>query len=219
MRILAFDTATAACSVVVRAAGATLARRSERLGRGHAERLLPMIEEAMAEAGLDYAALDGLAVTVGPGTFTGVRIGLATARGFALATGLPLVGVTTLEAMAAAHGGAAPVAAVLGAGRDRVYLQVFGADGGPVGPPEAVTMADAAALLPRGARVVGDVAERLAALVDDAVAVAALPDAETVAAIAVGRLAAGAPQGGPPVPLYVRSPDAKPMRRPAWSRP
>jgi len=179
---------------------------------------MPMVQEAMAEAGLGYDALDGLAVTVGPGTFTGVRIGLAAARGIALAMGLRLVGVTTLEALAVAQGGSDPVAAVLGAGRDRVYLQVFGAGAAPGGRPEAVTMTEAAARVPRGACIVGDVAERLAALIEGAVAIDALPDAAVVAAIAAGRLAAGV-AGGPPLPLYVRPPDAKPMGRPAWTRP
>jgi len=100
VRILAFDTALGACSAAVWADGLVLARAFEPRSRGHAEALLPMIEAVLAEAGLRLDALDRLAVTVGPGSFAGTRVGLAAARGLALATGLPLVGVTTLEAVA-----------------------------------------------------------------------------------------------------------------------
>ena len=127
MIVLAFDTAQGALSAAVRDGEGELAAIFEERTRGHAEALMPMLETVLAEAALGFAGLDALAVTVGPGTFTGLRVGLAAARGLALARGLPLVGVTTLEAVAA------PVSAVAGeavvaafdARRDEIYLQVF----------------------------------------------------------------------------------------------
>ena len=100
MKMLALETTGSACSVALWRDGGVVARRFEAMTRGHAERLVPMIGEVLAEAGVTAEAVDRLAVTVGPGAFTGLRVGLATARGLALATGRPLVGVTTFEAIA-----------------------------------------------------------------------------------------------------------------------
>ena len=99
MRLLALDTATAACSVALWRDGAVLARRFEAMLRGQSEALMPMVGAVLAEAGCGFKDLDAIAVTVGPGAFTGLRIGLAAARGMALAAELPLIGVTTLEAV------------------------------------------------------------------------------------------------------------------------
>ena len=103
MRLLALDTATSACSAALWQDGTVLARHLQPMARGQSEALLPMVAAVMAEAGLAFADLDLLAVTVGPGTFTGIRIGLAAARGLALATGLPLAGIATTEAVAGGH--------------------------------------------------------------------------------------------------------------------
>src|SRR5882724_7006196 len=103
MKLLAVDTALGACSVAVLDGDTVLAHRFEEMARGHAEALAPMVEEAMA--GMDFAALDRLAVTTGPGTFTGQRVGLAFMRGLRIALHKPLIGVTTLEAIAAATSG------------------------------------------------------------------------------------------------------------------
>ncbi|MFQ5958046.1 MAG: tRNA (adenosine(37)-N6)-threonylcarbamoyltransferase complex dimerization subunit type 1 TsaB [Alphaproteobacteria bacterium] len=226
MNVLALDTATAACSVALWGSGALRARRFAAMTRGHAEALMPMVEETMAEAGLAYADLDAVAATVGPGTFTGLRVGLAAARGLALAAGLPVLGVTTLEALA--HGlapGACAgrsVVAALDARRGEVYVQQFDAARVPLGPPQTAVPAAAAAALPAGPVVlVGDSAALVvAALADvrDDVAVAQaprLPDAATVAGIAARRFAAAdaAPPERPPSPLYLRPPGAKvPLR-------
>src|SRR5271169_5212167 len=102
MKTLAVDTALGACSVAITSDGATLAHHWVPMPRGHAEALAPMVEQAMAESGLAFADLDRLAVTTGPGTFTGQRVGLAFMRGLRLALDRPLVGITTLAAMAAA---------------------------------------------------------------------------------------------------------------------
>src|SRR5258708_35827499 len=102
MKILAVDTALGACSVALLDGNNVLAHIFEAMDRGHAERLAPMVEETMEKAGADFSALDRLGVTIGPGTFTGQRVGLAFMRGLRLALRLPLTGVTTLEAMATA---------------------------------------------------------------------------------------------------------------------
>ena len=101
MKILAVDTALGACSVALLDDGKILAHIFEPMERGHAERLAPMVDEAMKKTGMDFSSLDRLAVTTGPGTFTGQRVGLAFMRGLRLALHRPLTGVTTLETMAA----------------------------------------------------------------------------------------------------------------------
>ena len=102
MIVLALDTAGETCAVALAKTGnglSVLARRADAIGRGHAERLMPMIGEALAEAGLAYADLERIAVTTGPGSFTGTRIGVAVARGLALALGIRAVGVSVLDAL------------------------------------------------------------------------------------------------------------------------
>ncbi|PHQ70660.1 MAG: tRNA (adenosine(37)-N6)-threonylcarbamoyltransferase complex dimerization subunit type 1 TsaB, partial [Sneathiella sp.] len=101
MKILALDTALNACSVAIMDADDICAHLHEKRRRGHAETLMPMVQSLMKKAELCYHDLDLIAVTVGPGTFTGLRIGLATARGIALAADKPIVGITSLEALAA----------------------------------------------------------------------------------------------------------------------
>lgn len=172
MRLLAFDTAAAACSAALWSddgGGGILASRRRLMERGQSESLISMIGEVMAEAGADFHDLDRLAVTVGPGAFTGVRIGLAAAKGLALAGETPLVGVTTLEAIAYAalrKGGAnadapsgttpptrpARILVTLAAGRRDLYCQLFAADSSPLGlsplaPPGAMLPAEAPAFL------------------------------------------------------------------------
>ena len=100
MKILALDSATGACSVALWHDGAIVARRFAVMDRGQSEILIPMVREVLAEAGADFSSIDVFGVTVGPGAFTGLRIGLAAARGMALASGRPLVGVSTFEAVA-----------------------------------------------------------------------------------------------------------------------
>lgn len=98
--ILSIDTCEGTCSAALLAGGRVLARRMERIGRGHAERLLPMIAELMAEAGTDYDSLSRIVVCTGPGTFTGLRIGLSVARGLAVATDIPCIGLMSLPVLA-----------------------------------------------------------------------------------------------------------------------
>lgn len=141
MRILAFDTALRACSaavLIVKGAERKLARAYEARERGHAEVLMPMIEQVMREAGSAYQDLDRIAVTIGPGTFTGTRIGIATARGLGLALAIPVIGETSLAVMA--HGIQArsgsedqPLAIAVDARRGQIYFQHFDAGSGTSG--------------------------------------------------------------------------------------
>lgn len=223
MRILALDTALGACSVALLEDGKLRARRYQERTRGHAEALMGLIGEVEDEAGLRSLDCDRLGVTVGPGTFTGLRVGLAAARGLALATGLPLVGITTLQAIAAnAKSEEGKVLAILDAKRGEVYSQLFatGSDLAPLTNPEVLTLEVAderarmamteeqvtfigtgAALI---AQRVGGEAEALISEASDQ------PDAAEVA-----RLASliDDPALAPPEPLYLRAPDAKRQSR------
>jgi tRNA threonylcarbamoyladenosine biosynthesis protein TsaB len=133
MRVLAIDTALEACAAGVfdTEGRRHLASESRAMGRGHAEALMPMLARVMDAAGLDFSDLDRIAVTVGPGSFTGLRVGIAAARGIALAAGKPVVGVSTLAAHAAPHripGETRTVVAAIDAHHGRLYFQVFSAD-------------------------------------------------------------------------------------------
>src|SRR5690349_19405925 len=134
MRVLAIDTALEACSVAVLDTERADLRAHESLPmqRGHAEALMPLVARVLDRAQLDFSAIDRVAVTTGPGSFTGLRVGIAAARGIALAAGKPAVGLTTLASYAApliAENDAVPVVVAIDARHGHVYLQVFGAGG------------------------------------------------------------------------------------------
>lgn len=143
MKVLAIDTTTAACSAAVYADGDVSGYRSDIIGRGHAELLMPMIKTVMGEAGTGFDTLDGFAVTRGPGSFTGVRVGLATARGLALAAARPLFGMTTLTALAASvpprEVGEQIIVAAIDARRDQVYVEPFTSQGRSLLPAVALS--------------------------------------------------------------------------------
>ncbi len=213
MIILAFDTALAACSVALYdvTGDRMLAARHEPMTRGHAEALPGMIEAVMTEGGLTMAALDRIAVTRGPGTFTGVRIGIATARGLALATCRPICAMTTLAALALAvptprH---APTASVIDARRGELYLQIFDVDGTAVDAARLVSIETALREIPSGTILVGTGAAILLASGCKGVPAVAttLPDA----AIFVRQVAKCVPDQEALEPLYLRAPDAKPQ--------
>lgn len=221
-RLLALDAAGRACSAALWCDGGIKARRLERMGRGQSERLIPMVQEVMAEGGLDFAALDAIAVTVGPGGFTGVRIGLAAARGLAMAWALPLIGVTCFEAVAA---GVDPdeqaerlLVVVLDAKRRDLYVQGFRPGGGTVGAPAALAPEAIDGAVPAGPLLLaGDgVAQSHDALAKAGRDVKlsrapALVDAATVAALAVSRGLPSSPRLQLR-PLYLRPPDVTPPR-------
>ncbi|HYM33584.1 MAG TPA: tRNA (adenosine(37)-N6)-threonylcarbamoyltransferase complex dimerization subunit type 1 TsaB [Candidatus Cybelea sp.] len=217
MNILAFDTALGACSVAVVEDGRARAVRRVSQARGQAESLLPLILEALKDSGLAWSDLDLLAVTVGPGTFTGLRVGLAAARGMSLAAKIPAVGVTTLEALAegvpAGLRARCAVLAAIDARRGEVYAQAFDGALRPLKPPALLDYKSAAALPPVGpVALVGSGAYLLAAhlapreVVPDAGP--ADPDPLAIAAVAARR-GIPAPGAPAPAPLYLRAPDAR----------
>ncbi|MEA1937730.1 MAG: tRNA (adenosine(37)-N6)-threonylcarbamoyltransferase complex dimerization subunit type 1 TsaB, partial [Pseudomonadota bacterium] len=134
MRILAFDTSISGCSAAALNDDTVLAGEQVRMERGQSEALIPMIERVLAEAGLAPADLDLIAVTHGPGAFTGLRIGLATARGLALALGIPAVGISTLETIARAVSADRDIyrLALIDSKRAEIFAQGFDADGKPL---------------------------------------------------------------------------------------
>jgi tRNA threonylcarbamoyladenosine biosynthesis protein TsaB len=209
MIVLALDSSGAACSIALVDGDTVLAHRFRAMARGHAEVLMPMVRDAMAEAGVGFASLGLIAATVGPGSFTGIRVGLAAARGLALASGLPAVGVTAFAAVAAAvePAGAAVVVAI-DSRRAELFVQIF-AGGIAAGPPAAVAPAALAALVPAGRLVLaGDGAARAAAALttagrDALVSGVAVLDARDVARVALSHPG----DGGALRPLYLRAPD------------
>lgn len=218
MRVLAIDTALAACSAAVfDSAHETLVAETLPMTRGHAEALLPLVARLMDQAKIEFADLDRIVVTVGPGSFTGLRVGISAARAIALASSKPAVGVTTLAAFAAPHiagDDTTPVVAVIDARHDHVYLQVFGRGGRTVVPPRIASLAEAVrAASSAPTRVVGSAANVVAAawpagepkpkLIEEHPA----PDIAWVARLGVAAMETQ----GPPKPLYLRLPDAQPQ--------
>lgn len=216
MMVLGLDSAAGACSAALWRDGTVVARRLMLMERGHAEALMPMAEAVMAEARAGYAALDGIGVTVGPGAFTGLRIGLAAARGLALAADIPAVGITTFEALAAAVAEAERAGRTLlvavDSKRADIYVQLFDESLAPLSEPAALPVAHVAALLSdKPLLTAGDGVALLAPVLAGRPVAAAsappYPDAAWVAALAARRLSAGPPVE-PPAPLYLRPPDA-----------
>jgi tRNA threonylcarbamoyladenosine biosynthesis protein TsaB len=217
--LLALDAAGSACSVVAAAGDALLASVRCATTHGQAERLMPLVERAMRQAGLAAAALDLVAVTVGPGSFTGIRVGLAAARGIALATGKPLFGVTGFAAVAA--GPALSAAAADGAllvalesRREDLYVQLYDRERRPCGDPVAVMPARLAPVVGAviGAAplsIAGDAAGRAAAALSCRHPIAAIPDSAPDAVgvwrAALRRWRQGA-HAGEVQPLYLRPP-------------
>jgi tRNA threonylcarbamoyladenosine biosynthesis protein TsaB len=217
--LLAFDTSMAACSAAVYdvAQGRVRAFRFARMERGHADTLAPMIKEVMDEAGLGFTALERIGVTLGPGTFTGVRTGIAMARGLALALDRPIAGIDTLAAIAAnAESSKIPLVIAADARRDEVYFALKGSSV----PPLVLPVGEAIRRLPAGESfILGTGADALIAASSPGRLVRLrdgdLPDARNFAALC----AASPPANIPPEPLYLRPPDAKPQPQPSRAAP
>ena len=219
MRVLAIDTALAACSAAVLDTeyGGILASESLPMTRGHAEALMPLIADLMAAADLRFRDIDRVAVTTGPGSFTGLRVGIAAARGIALAADKPAVGLSTLAAYAAPHMAAdetVPVVAAIDARHGHVYLQVFAPGGRTFTAPRLATLGEAVrAAASAPACIVGSAAQAVAAALSppDAVPVAVDPRAAPDIAW-VARMGAVVPESqSPPKPQYLRAVDAQPQ--------
>jgi len=218
MRVLAIDTALGACAAAVldSQAGAILAAESIGMMRGHAEAVMPLIARVMDAARSEFVELNRIAVTVGPGSFTGLRVGISAARGIALAAARPAIGLSTLSALAAPHVAARTgdtIIAAIDARNEQVYFQVFAPNGVTVVTPRLDRVRAAVRAVPVGPTVItGSGALLVAAHWPSG---SPVPRVEDHAAPDIGwvaRLGAAAQEeGAPPKPLYLRRPDARPQ--------
>jgi tRNA threonylcarbamoyladenosine biosynthesis protein TsaB len=217
MLILAIDTALDACAAAVldTEAGRLIAQESQAMKRGHAEALMPLIARVIEQSGIGFAGLDRIAVTTGPGSFTGLRVGLSAARGIALAANKPVVGVTTLTAYAApvvSQNSEQPVISAIDARHDQVYLQVVSGNGSSLIWPRAAPIQEAFDASRFGVpHLVGNAARILADRWPPDAPPPFKVDASPAPDIAwVGWLgAAVSPDTAPARPFYLRAPDAK----------
>ena len=219
MRVLALDTALDACAAAVLDTERRdlLASETQPMSRGHAEALMPMVARVMDAARLEFSDIDRIAVTIGPGSFTGVRVGIAAARGIALAADRPAIGLTTLAAFTAPHvaaGFAGTVVPVIDARHGQVYMQVFGPGGRAVIAPRLAAVREAVeqARSRAPALITGSAADLVAA---EWPASDPPPTVVTAGAPEIGwvaRLGAAAQEDRAlPKPLYLRAPDARPQ--------
>lgn len=210
MLVLAIDTSGSGCFAAVYdgGAGKLLACAGADIGRGHAERLMEFVDEALSASGRELAEIDRIAVTTGPGSFTGIRVGVAAARGLALALAKPAVGITTLRAVAESERlkqNGQPVLAVIDAKREEVYLQAFDPSGRPQGEAEILSAEQARLRFSGFAGIVcGSGAHAVTG------AAGGKPDEVDMETLArLGTMAD--PALAPAKPLYLRGPDAKPQ--------
>lgn len=217
MNILALETSFGACSAaVLRGDGASFSAYRE-MARGHAEALMPMVDEVVRAAGIGFPEIGRIAATTGPGSFTGVRIAVAAARGLALATGAELVGMSSLAVMAhdlrrrgAWPDPSAPIAIARDARRESIYLGVYAEDGRTLAEPRLVRLDMALKELPELRFAAGDGAALLAEAASECTRriTVLLPGLEP-SAMSLAELALGAPPQASISPLYFRPPDAK----------
>lgn len=229
MKILALDTASSWCAAAVYDSGhdsgcdlghdsgtaAVLAEVSDNIGKGHAEVLMDYIERVMTQSGIAMSDLDRVAVNVGPGSFTGVRIGVSAARGFALALDRPAIGISAFDALASevaiSHPGQ-PVLVVLEAHRGEIYAQAFGADGIAQSNPMVVSRDESLALAQQqadGTVLAGSAAASLNEMLAGTFSVARVEPTGLISTYA--KLASMREPGEAPKPLYMRGPDVKPQ--------
>jgi tRNA threonylcarbamoyladenosine biosynthesis protein TsaB len=219
MLVLAIDTALGACAAAVldTSFGKIIASETLVMARGHAEALMPLIARMMDAAETEFAALDRIAVTTGPGSFTGLRVGIAAARGIALAAAKPAIGLTTFAGFAAPYVAAddsTPLVTAIDARHEHVYLQVFGSGGRTIVPPRVAPLREAVRAAMTGpARIVGSAAGLIAAAWPRLEPPPVLVDQRNACDIEwIARLGAAASvPDGPPTPLYLRAPDAQPQ--------
>jgi tRNA threonylcarbamoyl adenosine modification protein YeaZ len=203
--ILAFDTSAAHCAAALLSGDRLLAIRHEEMDKGQAERLIPLLDEVLGEAGATWSDLAALAVGTGPGNFTGVRIAVAAARGLALSLGIPAIGVTTLDARAFAL--PRPLTVVEDARRGEVYVYTYSAT------PDAARVMPLAGLADLGPapHLAGSAAGAAAAVAGGTVLPQPVPLVEAIARIAATRIGRDNPR---PAPFYLRGADAAPPSDP-----
>lgn len=219
MTVLAIDTSMQACSAALSIDGRCIGRFEER-ERGHAEAIVPMIADVMKDAGVGFDDLDKLAVSTGPGTFTGVRVGIATARGLALAAGLPLIGRSGLVVMAhqvisaRSKNEASDILIAADARRGQIYWALFDHTGRERTEPAANTVSEIVSALPQGEIIIAGTGTQLVLETAENMArdvIVTIPDLLPDAA-ALAKMADGLqPDDSPVTPLYLRRPDAKPQ--------
>lgn len=215
MKLLAIDCAANLCAACVydTEAKQELGRSVLDLGKGHAEHLMAVIAEALTAGETDYAGLGAIAVSVGPGSFTGLRVGVSTARGLALALKIPAIGVTTLEALAAEAAAAFPgraVLAALDAGRVEIHAALYDKALVLTYGPAVTILPEATALaMENSAVLAGTAAVQIAASAGRASDIG--PRTATADIATYARLAAAKGEGERPKPLYLRGADAKPQ--------
>ena len=216
-QILAIDTALFGCNAGVRRADGEVFTAAQAMARGQAEALVPMVQGVMSEAGVAFEALSAVATTIGPGAFTGLRIGLSTARSFGLALDIPVIGLTTFEVLAHQYEEKNPCAVIIETKRDDFYVQVFGADKTPLSEPQALPGEAVAALLAsyKDAVLIGDAVERFVKetgvmhMCDKSVNA---PDPAVMLILARKALKSGSVTA--PEPLYLRGADVSERKTP-----
>lgn len=215
MNILAFDTTHGTCSVAIAKAGHIITSETLSEPSKQAEQLLPIVERLLDSTELSYNDITHIATTTGPGSFTGIRIGLAAARGMLLATNATFVGISGLESLAwqgLQQNDIAPIYAILDARRGEVYLQGFDLALQPIADAILCSYEEAASHINENASLIGNSVslvtpqlKTIYSIIDDK----ALPHADTIALLAHAKIEAG-DEGLPASPLYIRKPDAKP---------
>ena len=210
--LLAIDTSGPDCAVALydHARNHFLAERVETLGRGHAERLMPLIELCLSDAGKSWEDVTRLAVARGPGSFTGLRVGLSAARGLALALRVPCVGVTVFEAMWHHEQPTGILTVLMDAKRDQCWMQSFNADGTSLGDAQAVAIESIANELPDRVTHLAGSGTLIANLPEGLVRLNTFSSAPIQSVAIVGALLED--EGNRPDPLYLRGADAKPQK-------
>lgn len=211
--ILACDTANGSCSVALIKDNAIIAFKEELQASKQAEQLLPLTEAALKESGLSYSDLDALATTIGPGSFTGVRIGLSAMQGIRLVTKLPLLGITTLQAVAAqelaTNTDNHPICVILDARRGQLFTQNFASDLTPLSEASLISYKALAEHLPEKPFILAGTGVPLIANIEHIKANGTgIAHAKDAAIVAAKQFSSGS-YSDATTPLYIRKPDAK----------